>query len=77
VSVAQPTSADGHGMTGAAVANGVNKSQSVVGQSPTRPLRPFRCLRHRAWMASCTDCRTAHTIRIAQRDEPVPADVSS
>ena len=74
MSVVEPTSTDGHAVRRAAVADGVNNSQPVVGQSPARPLRPFRCLRHRAWMAACTDCRKAHSIRIAERHESVPAD---
>jgi hypothetical protein len=53
----------------------VSNSYSVVGQTPTRPLRPFRCLRHRAWMAACTDCRKAHT-PAAKREEPLPADAA-
>jgi hypothetical protein len=72
--VAEPTVEDGHGGTGGAVGHGVSNTQSVVGQSPTRPVRPFRCLRHRAWMAACGDCREAHSIRISKRDEPAPAD---
>ena len=74
MSVAEHTPDDGHAGVGAAVGNGVNNSQSVVGPSPTRPLRPFRCLRHRAWMAACTDCREAHSIQIAARHEQRPAD---
>jgi hypothetical protein len=74
VSVAEHTPDDGHAVPGAAVGLGVSNTNSTVGQSPTRPLRPFRCLRHRAWMAACTDCREAHSIRIPPRDEPVPAD---
>jgi hypothetical protein len=74
VSVAEPTPADGHAERGAAVGQGVSNSPLVVGQAPTRPDRPFRCLRHRAWMAACTDCRQAHSIQIAKRHEPRPAD---
>jgi hypothetical protein len=74
VSVAEPTPDDGHAEPGAAVGHGVNNTNSTVGQSPTRPLRPFRCLRHRAWMAACTDCREAHSIRTTTRDEQLPAD---
>jgi hypothetical protein len=76
VSVAEHTVPGGHASPGPVVENGVNNTNSVVGQSPTRPLRPFRCLRHRAWMAACTDCRQAHRIQIAKRDESVPADAS-
>jgi hypothetical protein len=74
VTVAEPTPDDGHAEPGATVGLGVNTTNSAVGQSPTRPLRPFRCLRHRAWMAACTDCREAHSIQIAQRHEQLPAD---
>jgi hypothetical protein len=74
VSVAEPTPVGGHAPSGAAVGNGVSNTNSAVGQAPTRPLRPFRCLRHRAWMAACTDCRKAHSVQITERDEPVPAD---
>ena len=76
MSVAEPTPDDGHAVPGGAVGLGVSNTNSAVGQSPTRPLRPFRCLRHRAWMAACTDCREAHSLQIAKRDEPVPADAS-
>ena len=75
--VAQPTPAGGHAVAGAAVGHGVSNSQSAVGPSPTRPDRPFRCLRHRAWMAACTDCRKAHSIKIAKRREPLPAEATS
>jgi len=74
VSVAEPTPADGHAEPAGAVGHGVSNSPIVVGQAPTRPDRPFRCLRHRAWMAACTDCRQAHSIQIAKRHESLPAD---
>ena len=77
MSVAQHTPAEGHAVPGAAVGLGVSNTQSAVGQSPTRPVRPFRCLRHRAWMAACPDCRKAHSITIAKRREPLPAEVTS
>lgn len=76
MSVSEHTDADGHAVPAATVGHGVTHPRSVVGQPPARPLRPFRCLRHRAWMAACTDCRTAHSIRIAERDEPAPGDGS-
>jgi hypothetical protein len=74
VSVSEPTVPGGHGGTGGAVGHGVSNTQTVAGQPTTRPDRPFRCLRHRAWMAACTDCRKAHSIRIAKRHESAPAD---
>ena len=76
MSVAEPTPPGGHAGPQAAVGHGVSNSNSAVGQSPTRPLRPFRCLRHRAWMAACTDCRKAHTVLTRKPAEPVAADAS-
>lgn len=76
MSVAEHTLDAGHAVPGAVVGFGVSNSQTVVGASPTRTDRPFRCLRHRAWMAACPDCRQAHSIKIAKRHESAPADVS-
>ena len=43
------------------VENGVTTQHPVSTQLPTLTSRPFRCLRHRPWMASCDDCRKAHS----------------
>jgi hypothetical protein len=36
--------------------------------------RPRRCLHHRVWMASCTDCRVAHADLLENGGERPPSN---
>lgn len=64
--VAERTGVRGHVLRGGPVESGVTTVHHPTDttQPPTTPSRvvlprPAQCLRHRKWMAACTDCRDA------------------
>ena len=60
MSVAEDTAGNWHARTPDPVGHGVTSTHHEVHRILPIRQRPPRCLRHRVWMASCTDCGTAH-----------------
>jgi hypothetical protein len=63
----------GHGDRIGSVENGVTSTHHEVHRILPIRQRPLRCLRHRVWMASCTECCAAHAQSLKAAREATPS----